>query len=70
MKTPLQQINQQMQQRQRDMEGYAWTKGSQRQAEIDNPEYSEYSQKKSGGFANLIWITAVGIIIYFLFFSH
>ena len=59
MKGPFQQFNRQVQQRQREM-GYDWMKERQRQ----DP------QKKSGGFANIIWILAVGIIIYFLFFSH
>lgn len=70
MKTPFQQFNRQVQQRQRDMGGYAWMKARQRQAESGNQKFSRYSHKKSGGFANIIWILTVGFIIYFLFFSH
>jgi hypothetical protein len=33
-------------------------------------EFSNYPQKKSMGLANIIWLLAVGLIIYFIFFSH
>ena len=69
MKGPFQQFNRQVQQRQRDM-GYAWMKERQRQPERNNQDFSQYPHKKSGGFANIIWILIVGFIIYFLFFSH
>lgn len=69
MKGQFQQFNRQVQQRQREM-GYSWMKERQRAAKKGNQDLSQYPPKKSGGFANIIWILAVGIIIYFLFFSH
>jgi hypothetical protein len=35
-----------------------------------NKEFSKYPQKKSMGLANIIWILAVGLIIYYVFFAH
>ena len=69
MKTPFQQFNQQVLQRQREG-GYYWTKAKQRQAELENQELPQYPQRRSGGVANIIWILAVGCIIYYVFFTH
>ena len=70
MKTPFQQFQQGQQKRQHDMGGYAWMKEKQRQEEMENQDFSQYPQKKSGGFSNIIWILTVGFIIYYVFFAH